>query len=301
MILTILFILHLLLSTSQPLLAENILQEPRASIIPYNAEATPITINTATAENRATDCWLRYSVTNKSQDQIERIEFLVFIVDGRGDLVSTEKSSNTETINAGVTQEGLVQIPVPIKHNGVSIIAVTKAVGQSGIWTVDLSELKSAVAIQIKGGRGDVRVKVTFEEHVRITETDRVQIFELVLHDLFNDGAKADRAERITDGANVLLLDDNVKFDPPQMPNIKLSKLDKEEIQKLADARGRVFFVIYRPLVVEGPRVMARLSLRDERARRPGVYVPYKFTYLYMCTKKGGSWTIEKSLGYAES
>jgi hypothetical protein len=301
MMLSILIILHLSFSTSQILLPESMsLQEPRTSIISYNAEAMPIAINTAVAENRATDCWLTYSVTNKSQERIERIELLVFIVDGRGRLISTQKSSNTETINAGVTQQGRAQIPVPIKHNGVSIMAVTRVVGQSGVWAVDLSDLKAAVANQISG-RLNVPAKVGFEENINITGMDRGQIFKLVLNDFLNDSAKADRAERIKDGTNVLVLSDNIEFDPPRMPNVKLSKLDKEEIRKLADERGRVFYLIYRPFVVEGVRVMARLSLREERAQRLGTYVPYKFTYVFTCTKKEGRWIIEESLGYAES
>lgn len=221
-------------------------------------------------------------------------------VDGRGKLVSIKESSHTETINAGVTQEGRAHIAKPIEHNGLSIVTVTKAIGPSGVWTVDLPELKRVVANRIRG-RGDAAVKVAFEEHINFSGMDRPQIFKLVLNDFLHDNSKADRAERIKDRANVLVLSDNVEFDLPRIPTVSLSKLDKEEIQKLADERGRVFYLIYRPLVVEGERVMARLSLRDERARRPGASIPYKFTYLFTCTKKEGRWTIEESLGYAES
>jgi len=275
------------------------LQEPRASVIPYNAEAMPITINTAVAENRATDSWLAYSVTNKSQQRIESIELVVFVVDGRGKLLSIEESSSSDAIDAGVTREDRALIPKPVKQNGLSIVTVIKAVVQSGVWTVDLSELKRAVA-DISGGR-NISAKVAFEQHVKVSDTDRAKIFSLILGDFLHDNSKADRAERIKDRANVLVLSDNVEFDLPQIPNVSLSKLDKEEIQRLADEKGRVFYLIYRPLVVEGARVMARLSLRDERARRPGASIPYKFTYLFTCTKKEGTWIIDKSLGYAES
>lgn len=301
MILLMFVVLHFSLATCQTIPTYRMpLQEPRTTVIPYNLPTLPVTINTAIAENRDEDSWLAYSVTNKSQERIESIELRVFIVDGRGKLISIEESSSPDAIDAGVTHEDRAHIRTPIKQNGLSIVAVTRAVGQSGVWTANLSELKRAVADRIIG-RGDAVVKVAFEEHVKVSGMDRAQIFRLVLNDFLNDNAKADRAERIKDRANVLVLSDNLQFDLPQMPNVNLSKLDKDEIQSLADERGRVFYLIYRPLVVEGVRVMARLSLRDERARRPGAHIPYKFTYLFTCTKKDDNWIIEKSLGYAES
>jgi hypothetical protein len=301
MILVIFAILHFSLSMCQilPVVCQP-LQEPRTSVVPFNATAMPVTINTAVAENRGTDSWLVYSITNKSQERIESIDLLAFIVDGKGKLISIEESSHTETIHAGGTQEGIAHIAKPITHNGLSIVAVTKAVGQSGVWTTDLSELKRVVTERING-RGDAVVRVAFEGHLKVTDTDKAKIFRLIVEDFLHDNAKEERAERIKDGENILVLNDNVEFDLPQLPNVNLPKLNKEEIQRLADERGRVFYLIYRPLVVEGARVMARLSLRDERARRPGAFIPYKFIYLFRCIKKDGNWIIENSQGYAES
>lgn len=297
MILSVLAIsLHFALAT-QILLADSMpLQEPIKSVIPYNVNAMPIAINTAVAEGS----WLTYSVTNKSAERIEDIDLRVFIVDERGKLIGIEESSHLETINAGVTQESRAYIRIPIKENSRAVVVVTRAVGQSGVWTVDLSEVKRAVAESISG-RSDTSAKVVFEQHVQVSAADRARIFSLILDDFLHDNSKADRAGRVKDRANIVVLSDNVEFDLPQIPNVSLSKLDKEEIQKLADEKGRVFYLIYRPLVVEGARVMARLSLRDERARRPGAHIPYKFTYLFTLTKKDSNWTIEKSLGYAQS
>ena len=298
MILAILTVLvHFALVPYQMVAAERMpLQAEVISVVPYNVEAMPIAINTAVAE----DSWLTYSVTNKSAERIERIVLLVFIVDGRGKLISIEESSSPDALDAGVTQEDRALIPKPIKHNGLSIVAVTKVVGQSGVWTVDVSECKRVVANRING-RGDAPVKVVFEEHIKVSGSDRAEIFKLIVDDFLNDNAKADRAERLKEGTNVLVLSDDVEFDLPEIPNVKLFKLNNAEIQKLADERGRVFYLVYRPFVVEGTRVMARLSLRDQRARRPGASIPYKFTYLFICTKKHGKWTINKSLGYAQS
>lgn len=301
MILSMLVVLPLALTTCQVVPADRMpVQEPITSLVSYHVDAMPITINRAVADNGATGAWLTYSVTNKSQERIESIEWLVFIVDGRGKLIGIEESSSSDPVDAGVTQEDRALIRKSIKQNGLSIVAVTKAVGQSGVWTVDLPELKRVVANKIRG-RGDAAIKVAFDEHVQVSGTDRAEIFKLVLNDFLNDKGKADRVEGIKDGTNLLVLSDNVEFDLPQIPNVNLFKLNDEEIQKLADERGRVFYLIYQPFVVEGTRVMARLSLRDQRARRPGAAIPYKFTYLFICATKDGKWTIERSLGYAQS
>jgi hypothetical protein len=272
-------------------------QEPRATVVPFRVAEMPVTINTAVAENSSTDSWLTYSITNKSQERIARVELQVFIIDGKGNVESIEEGSSGEGINPGTTQQDEAQIAKPILHNATSIVALTKAVGQSGLWTVDLSELKRAVAYKISGG-GDGTVKVTYEPHTNVSGIDRAEIFELLLGNLLSD---ANKAERLKDPKNILVLSENVDFDLPRIQDVNLAKLDKEEIQRIADERGRVFYLIYRPLRIEGARVLARVSIRDERARRPGASVPYKFTYLFTCIKKDGRWTIEKSLGYAES
>ena len=98
------------------------------------------------------------------------------------------------------------------------------------------------------------------------------------------------------DPKNVLVLSENVDFDLPRIQDVNVAKLDKEEIQRIADERGRVLYLTYRPLVSEGARVLARVSIRDERARRPGASVPYKFTYLFICIKKDGRWIIEREV-----
>src|ERR1041384_6783785 len=107
-----------------------LLQEPSATVIPYPAAGMPVVMNTVVAENTSTDSWLAYSITNKSQERIERLELRVFFVDGMGKLVSMEQGSSVEGINPGATQEGRARIPRPIMHNGLSIVTITKAVGQ---------------------------------------------------------------------------------------------------------------------------------------------------------------------------
>ena len=297
-LLIVVMILNVAFANKSETLANPVpLQEPRAAVIPYRVTGMPVMINTAVAENRSTDSWLAYSITNKSQERIERLELQVFIIDGNGKLVSIEEGSSGKGISPGVTQEDRTRIAKPIEHSSMSIVTVSKAVGQSGVWSIDLSQLKRAVANRLSG-RGSELVTVAFEPHAKITVTDRAEIFKLILDKFLSDDAMA---ERLKDRTNVLVDGEGVEFDIPEIQSVKITKLDKGEIERIANEKGRIVYLIYRPFAIEGVRVMARISIRDQVAQRPGVYVPYKFTYLFICVSRDGRRTIEKSLGYAES
>ena len=267
------------------------------NVIPFNPAGMPVKVNTAVAANRSTDAWLEFSISNVSQVQIAGTYLRVFVVDEDGKLITTVDGFSGDKIDAGMTLQSRVHIGEPIGQNGLSIVAVTKVVGKSGVWELDLSQLEKAVRANISR-QSDVTLKVGFEPNRVVTDADRGEIFKLILEDLINDDEKS---EKLKDHANVIVLRDDLHLDLPQIPNVKLSTLDLDEIQRIADKRGRLIYLIYRPFVVEGSRVLAKLSLRDQVARRPGVYVPFRFTYLFTCVKKDGRWSIEKSLGYAQS
>jgi hypothetical protein len=272
-------------------------RELKATVIPFNEAGMPVRVNAMVADNSSTGSWLVYSITNVSQEKIEGTYLRAFIVEVGGKLITTEDGFSVETIDAGTTLQSRIRIRRSIKQNGLSIVAVTKVVGDSGVWEVDNSELERAVKAMINR-QPDVGLKVRFEPHTTVTDGDRSEIFKLILEDVTNDNEKS---KKLKDDTNLILLRDNLDFDLPQIPNVIISKLDRDEIQKIADKRGKVIYLIYRPFVIEGSRVLARLSLRDEVARRPGTYVPFKFTYLFTCVKRDGRWAIEKSLGYAQS
>jgi len=272
-------------------------QDLKAAVIPFNPAGMPVTINAAVADNSPTDAWLKYSVTNVFQGQIAGTYLRVFVVDGSGKLITTADGFSGDKIAAGTTLQSSAHIEHAIEQNGLSIVAVTKVIGQSGVWELDPAELERAIRAKISR-QPDIALKVGFEPNRAVTDVDRGEIFKLILEDVINDDEKS---ERLKDRANVIILKEDLHFDLPQIPNVKLSTLDQDEIQKIANKRGRVIYLIYNPLVVEGSRVLARISLRDKVAVRPGIYVPFKFTYLFTCVEKDGRWTIEKSVGYAQS
>lgn len=272
-------------------------QEVNTTVVPFNPVGMPVKVNTAVATNRSTDAWLEYSISNVSKVQIAGTHLRVFIVDPDSKLITTVDGFSGDKIEAGMTLQSRVRIGQPIGQNGLSIVAVTKVVGESGVWEPDLSQLQTAVRARLSR-QSDVTLKVFYEPNRVVTDADRSEIFKLIIEDLINDDQKS---EKLMDRANVIVLREDLHFDLPQLPNVKLLTLDQDEIQRTADKRGRVIYLIYRPFVVEGSRVLAQISLRDQVARRPGMYVPFKFTYLFTCVKKDGRWSIEKSLGYAQS
>jgi len=272
-------------------------QDLKTSVITFNPAGMPVTINAAVADNSSTDAWLEYSITNLSPGQIAGIYLRVFVVDGSGKVITTVDGFSAGKIAAGTTLQSSAHIEHAIEQNGLSILAVTKVIGPSGVWELDPAEVERAIKAKISR-QPDISLKVGFEPNRVVTNAERGEIFKLILKDLINDEEKS---ERLKDRANVIILKEDLHVDPPQIPNVKLSTLDQDEIQKIANKRGRVIYLIYNPLVVEGSRVLARISLRDKVAMRPGFYVPFKFTYLFTCVEKDGRWSIEKSLGYAQS
>jgi len=284
---------HLIASTDYPTHPQGL----KATVIPFNLAGMPLTINNAVAANRSTDAWLEFSITNVSQGQIAGTYLRVFVVDGSGKIITTEDGFSGDKIDAGTTLQSRVRIGEPIEQNGLSIVAVTKVVGQSGVWETDLSELEKAVRARVSH-KPDIALKVGFEPNREVTDADRGEIFKLIIEDIINDD---DKAAKLKDRSNLIVLREDLHFALPEIENIKLTILDQDELQKAADNKGRVVYLILRPFVVEGSHVLARISFRDGVARRPGIYVPFKYTYLFTCAKKDGGWSIEKSLGYAES
>jgi hypothetical protein len=272
-------------------------QEPKITLVPLNPRELPVRIAVATAENSLDVSWIEYSVNNLTAEEIHDVHVRVFIVDHMGNLRKTEDNFSRERIAGGATLLDRAQIHRTLNRNGLSFIAVTKAVGRSGVWSVGDAEVERAVRAKLRGQQIP-HLSVNYEAHVAIEDSDRREIFRLALEDILHDKRKA---EKLTDRGNVIVLLQNIDFDLPLISNVNLSALNRDEIQRVADKKERVVYLIYRPIEVEGSHVFARVSLRDERARRPGIYVPFGFAFLFTCEKKNGQWRIEKSMGYAQS
>lgn len=266
-------------------------------LTPFNVEGVPVKINKATAENSVGASWIEYSVTNISGEEIRGIYLRVFMADSAGKLIRERDSFSGEKIAASSTQNDRAQLGHTVKEGMISFLAVSKVIGNSGVWQVDDSKLEAAIQAKLSQ-QPELRLDVTFQPNAAITDSDRKQIFELILGDILQDEKKA---ERLKDLSRVIVLRDSVSFDLPQIPHVNINALDQDEIQRIADQTGRVIFLRYGPLTSEGSKVHARISLREAVARGSGIHVPYKYTFLFTCVIENGHWIVEKSIGFAQS
>jgi hypothetical protein len=269
----------------------------KVKLTPFNVEGVPVRINKATAENSVGASWIEYSVTNVSGEEMLGIYLRVFVADSDGKLIRIRDTFSGEKIAAGSTQYDRAQIGHTVKEGMISFLAVRKVIGNSGVWQVDDSELEAAIQSRFSQ-QPELGLDVTFQPNAPITDSDRKQIFELILGDILQDEKKA---KRLKDPSRVIVLRDSVRFDLPQIPQVNVSAFDQDETQRIADQTGRVIFLRYEPLTSEGSKVHAKISLREVVARGSGIHVPYKYTFLFTCARQNGRWIVEKFIGFAQS
>ncbi len=271
-------------------------QEVRLAVIPYTLAGMPVTLCSVASECALEGSWLEYSITNSSQEKIAEAYVRVFIVGSGAKVIAVEEDSERLNLDPGATGQGRVRIPDPIEQNSLSVIAVSKVITDRGVWEAKPSDLDRAVRARLKKQR-EIQPRVHFEAHVTLTPSDRPEIFRLALTDILNDSQKA---KSLGDHANIILLRDSVDFDLPPIAKVKLYSWNMDEIRKAAPEKGKIFYVTYRPLETEGSRVLARISIQDQVGKGyPGLWIRHGYTFLYICVKKDGQWTIERALGYS--
>lgn len=269
----------------------------KSAVTPINTSGMPVRINTATLEDSVSDSWLDYSISNISGEDIRDIELRVFVADSEGKLVKAKEGFSAARIAAGATQNDRTRIKGIAGAQSPYLVAVSKVVTTLGVWQVDTSASEKAIRERLNR-KPEVTIRVSFEPHLIISDSDRAQILELALRDIVHDGEKT---ERLLGTSQLIVLGSSVNFPLPRIPGKELLALNRDEIQAIAERVKRVVFLTYQPLTVEGSRVLARIGLRDAVTRRRSIRVQYKYTFLFTCVKQNGRWIIEKSIGYAQS
>ncbi len=257
----------------------------------------PVRIASATIEDSLIASQLDYSISNVSEEEIRETYLLVFVADSEGQLVRAKVGFSSERIAAGATEIDRARIEGIVGEPGHRFVAVSRVVTKSGVWEVDVLALEAAIRKRLRR-EPEVKISATFEPHLVISESDRAQIFELVVRDIADDEEKT---KRLLGTSQLIVLCSSVKFPLPKIQEREVLSLSQDEIQEIADRVGRVVFFTYQPLTVEGSSVLARIALKDAVTRRRSIRVQYKYTFLFTCTKENGRWTIKKSIGYAQS
>jgi hypothetical protein len=270
----------------------------KIAVLPFNTKGLPVTIKEANAENSLDVSYLTCLVSNLSQDEVTAVHLRVFIVDAQNHLEGVRDGLSVEVLEPGRSRRGTVEIKGAIGAERTSFVAVTKVVGRSGIWQVDDVKLEKALRAKLSS-EPDVELLPSFEPNVAVTKDDRSEIFKLILEDILRDENKA---AHLKDRSTVILLSEGLDINLPPLGGASLTVMNLDEVQKIANVRGRVVYLIYQPFVVEGSRVLARIGLRDRVSQKPNMpHVPFKYTFLFTCVKKNGRWAIEESSGYTQS
>jgi len=270
-------------------------QNSTLPVMPISVPEMPVQISRVTAESSIVSSWLSYSMSNMGRELIREVHFRVFLANRSGKLLTTAEGWTSEGMEAGASQDGRELIQEPIRSDQLAFVAVTKAVGNSGVWAVNEQSLERAVRARL-AHQQETAISVKYESNVRVTTEGRSQIFKLVLEDILRNREKA---ERLGNASRVIVLRQSADFGLPQVKGAVIESLEHGEIKALAEKERRVVFITYEPLTSQGSRVLATIVLKDEVARNFGLHVPYRFTFLYWCRNNNGRWIIERSLGHS--
>src|SRR5216684_830278 len=213
----------------------------KIAVVPFNTKGLPVTIKDATVENSLDVSYVSCLLSNSSQDEVTAVHVQVFIVDSANHLREVKDGLSIVVLSPGKTQRDIVEIKSAVGLDGPSFVAVTKVVGRSGVWQVDRVKLESAIRAKL-ASESEVELSASFEPHIVVTKDDRSEIFKLVLEDILRDESKA---EHLKDRSSVILLDEGLDINLPPLEGASLAILNLAEVQKIANVRGRVVYLIY--------------------------------------------------------
>lgn len=272
-------------------------QEIKVPVIPINASDLPLKISRVTIESSFPTSWLNFSIKNSTTDRVNRVDLRIWITDGTGIVISRHEATFNDSIAAGANQKGRTFIKTPIRPKELPFLAITRIVTRSGVWQVDPASLEGIVRGRLSC-QTECPLSTTFELHRFVSNNDRAEIFRLLVNNLLEDHEKK---AILQDQPDLIVLRSGVNFPLPNISGKTLVALSDREIQEIADQIGRIIFLKYEPLRVEGSRVVAKIAVRNAVDRRRGAFVQYRYVFQFTCIEEKEKWIIEASIGYAQS
>lgn len=278
--------------------------EPQIVMRPVNLPGMPARIVAAAAENDGFNSAVHWTMFN-SGDELTEIELQVFLFDSKGNLTETETTVISETIAAGSTRS--FSSSIGSKHSfsssirdllapeGQAFVAITRSMGQDGVWSVEPSQLELAVKAKLK--QQDLDVAVKYETHIRLSSADRSEIFKLAVESILNEYQNSDL---IDSKGRVFVSEEGIDFPLPQVRGASLIAADSDKIKKVAVKREGIRYLTCDPWTVEGSQVFASISIEDRPASQtPKISIISRLGYSFTCTKKNGEWIVETSNKYS--
>lgn len=255
----------------------------------------PSKIISATAKNSIVSSDLHWTMVNAGDD-VSELDLRVFLFDSKGNLTGTEDTGLREVVPAGATHTFTSTIGDTLDPNGQAFIAITRAISRAGIWHVEPSKLELAVKAK-RDRRPDLDVAVKYELHARLSDEDRSELFRLAVEKIRLDERNA---ERINGKGRVFVLRESVDFPLPQLRDARVVAVGERELQQVAVKEKSFLYLTCNPFIIEGSQVFVGIVLQDRAApEQRQIAIPYRYNYVFTCTKKSGSWVIEKSMQFS--
>lgn len=143
-----------------------------------NSSTLPVRLDSARAECSLGESSLDYSVVNTSKQQIQRIEFRIFILDPAGKVLEVKEGISATKIKGGSTQLDRVIIKGMLERTSQLLFAVNKVITEAGVWQIDDPSLDALVRKQLFA-QPDTGISATFEANAIVSGLERGQIFKL--------------------------------------------------------------------------------------------------------------------------
>ena len=150
--LTLLLLANLAMTgTVRRALSAPVMQHNQVAIASLNSSGLPVSVKAASAESTIVSSWLEFTVTNASSEEISELSLIIISLNSDNELVTTQSGFH-EPIAAGSTRKCEALIDRAIDRTERNFLLITKAKSDSGVWSVDVSDLATRPDSLSSGG-----------------------------------------------------------------------------------------------------------------------------------------------------
>ena len=262
----------------------------------YALSGMPIQVNALSVKNRTVMTELEYSVTNLSEDDLERIQFKLYQFDSRGKFKHVEDLTENIRLKARSVKTSSFDLVNNYEANDQLVLVTQELVGLSGRWFVAPSRVDAAIKSKFTN-RIDFPLEVRHEFNLILTEADKAEIFSATFKEALKNEPLAplfNHSKRLNISTENIPPSLRIKIQEPGL--LFLTPL---EIRTRANQVGEIRYVQVEPLEVEGSKVILTLNVHT-RARDNQVIDPCcgSFIFEYYKNPVSGEWSVREIKSY---
>jgi hypothetical protein len=259
-----------------------------------NITGLPIKINSVSVIYRLHVPQVKLTVSNLSSEQVMKLHLMLFIFDSEGKLKGEEEFP--EEVDFSLNQDiDILYIPATNLVKGDKpVVALQRVIGRLGVWSVAPLDLENIVKASISDARRK-SLRVTYTEHLAITDEDKAEIQALSLQHILHDKRVGDFFS-IKDSKNVNLLSDKTESSiVKKVSGTQVNILSLDELQEKANRDGEIFYFIFPYINFEG--TTAQLSIAyTHKVRARSLYSPCCGHVSLILSKDTGNWRIVETV-----